>query len=86
MKNLILILFLFALHSTVVAAKEYWTIGTRNHSGAELALGPAGYKQFLAHDFGYEDRYYLIGKSRPATDFPYVLPGPVDSWGGTGGT
>ena len=69
-----------------MTSREIWSIGTDDDSGAELALGPADYKKFLSRDFGYEDRYYLIGHSAPATDFPYVLPGPDDSWGGTGGT
>ncbi|HEU5148798.1 MAG TPA: polysaccharide lyase family protein, partial [Chryseosolibacter sp.] len=63
-----------------------WSIGKNDNSGTELALGPADYKKFLERDFGYEDRYYLIGHSQPKADFPYVLPGPDDTWGGTWGT
>jgi predicted alpha-1,2-mannosidase len=63
-----------------------WEIGEKDNSSADLALGPSGYKDFLAHDFGYEDRYFLVGYSDPRRDFPYVLPGPDDAWGGTGGT
>lgn len=63
-----------------------WQIGEDNGSGAELALGPDGYERFLAHDFGYEDRYFLVGHSDAAKEFPYILPGPKDGWGGTGGT
>ncbi|MDR2232722.1 MAG: GH92 family glycosyl hydrolase, partial [Tannerella sp.] len=44
------------------------------------------YKKFLEKDFGYEDRYYLIGRSIPEKDFPYVIPGPDDTWGGTWST
>lgn len=69
-----------------VATEEIWSIGTDDNSGAELALGPADYKKFLSRDFGFEDRYYLIGHSEAAVDFPYVLPGPDDTWGGTWGT
>lgn len=58
-----------------MAAKVVWQIGAADNSGAELALGPSEYKSFLAHDFGYEDRYFLIGTSVDKTDFPYVLPG-----------
>lgn len=60
-----------------------WKIGEANHSAADLALGPSGYKDFLAHDFGYEDRYFLVGHSNDKSDFAYVLPGPDDTWGGT---
>ena len=69
-----------------MAAKVVWQIGAADNSGAELALGPSEYKSFLAHDFGYEDRYFLIGTSVDKTDFPYVLPGPDDTWCGTWGT
>lgn len=66
--------------------KQIWNIGTADRSTADLALGPNRYKQFLANDFGYEDKYYLIGKSNAKNDFPYVLPGPADHWGGTSST
>lgn len=79
--------FLFVYFSTfVTVAKVVWTIGSGDNSGAELALGPSDYKKFLANDFGYEDRYFLIGTSVDKTDFSYVIPGPDDTWGGTWGT
>lgn len=67
-------------------AKNIWSIGMDNNSGDELALGPGNYKGFLGKDFGFEDRFFLIGKSDDKIDFPYVLPGPDDTWGGTWGT
>lgn len=76
---------LFFLNGNV-SAEVVWEIGTNNNSSADLALGPSDYKNFLSKDFGYEDRYYLVGKSSPKTDFAYVLPGPDDTWGGTWGT
>ena len=63
-----------------------WQIGNEDRSAAEFALAPNHYAQFLENDFGWEDRYYLVGKSNPAAHFPYVLPGPADRWGGTSGT
>lgn len=60
-----------------------WRIGTNDRSPSEFALAPDGYKAFLENDFGHEDRFYLVGFSDPTTDFPYVLPGPADTWGGT---
>ncbi|MDR3142037.1 MAG: GH92 family glycosyl hydrolase [Tannerellaceae bacterium] len=60
-----------------------WSIGTADSSTGEFALAPDGYRQFLANDFGFEDRYFLVGKDRPEESFPYVLPGPADEWGGT---
>ena len=65
------------------ATNIIWKIGKADNSASELALGPSGYKDFLAKDFGYEDRYFLIGNSKDDKDFPYVLPGPNDVWGGT---
>ena len=49
-----------------------------------MALAPSGYNHFLSNDFGWEDKYYLIGFSNPKKDWPYVLPGPKDSWAGSG--
>lgn len=80
-----ILLFLWLLNSNVYAA-IVWKIGSGDNSSADLALGPTDYKKFLSKDFGFEDRYYLIGRSNPANDFPYVLPGPKDTWGGTWGT
>jgi predicted alpha-1,2-mannosidase len=67
-------------------ANNIWSIGKNDNSGADLALGPADYKKFLSKDFGFEDRFFLVGRSDAAADFPYVLPGPDDTWGGTWGT
>lgn len=66
--------------------RTIWQIGVADNSTSGLALAPGNYKKFLANDFGYEDRYFLIGKSEAAHDFPYVLPGPADEWGGTWST
>ena len=86
MSRKLLFLFLSVYFSTFTAtAKIIWTIGNGDNSGSELALGPSDYKKFLANDFGYEDRFFLIGTSSDKTDFPYVMPGPDDTWGGIGG-
>lgn len=66
--------------------KTIWQVGVANHSGAEFALAPAGFRKFVAHDFGYEDKRFVIGFSKEKNEFPYVLPGPVDTWGGTWST
>src|SRR5690554_138974 len=63
-----------------------WQIGNEDKSAAEFALAPNNYTQFLENDFGWEDRYYLVGRSNAKEHFPYVLPGPADRWGGTSGT
>jgi len=63
-----------------------WQIGNADHKPTEFALAPSGYKHFLEKDFGWEDKFYLIGVSKPEQDWAYILPGPKDTWGGTGGT
>ena len=82
----ICIVFVLACVSCNTPSKTVWNIGTKDNATSDLALGPSDYKRFLEKDFGYEDRYYLIGKSVPERDFPYVIPGPDDTWGGTWST
>ncbi|MDR1719362.1 MAG: GH92 family glycosyl hydrolase [Dysgonamonadaceae bacterium] len=86
MKQLVCTVLLFLCVVGKAQEVTVWEIGKKDLSAADLALGPSEYKQFLAHDFGYEDGYYLVGVSEPKTDFPYVLPGPDDTWGGTWST
>ena len=74
------------IFSCSAESKVIWQIGKADNHAAEFALAPTRYKQFLKNDFGWEDRYFLIGQSDEQKDFPYVLPGPSDEWGGTWGT
>lgn len=60
-----------------------WAIGEFDHSAAEFALAPDDFESFLENDFGFEDKFFLINHSETSENFPYVLPGPVDTWGGT---
>lgn len=53
-----------------------WQIGKPDHGDAELALAPAGFEQFK------EDPLFVVGKSDPRRDWPYIHPGPDDSWAG----
>lgn len=78
---LTLLLVLFSLALT--AQTTIWQLGEPDDSAKEFALGPAGYEQFLAKDFGWEDRFFALGHSTLDRDFPYVLPGTSDYWGGT---
>jgi predicted alpha-1,2-mannosidase len=68
------------------AQKTIFKIGEADNQSTGLALAPGDYKQFLANDFGWEDQYFLVGHSKPEKNFPYVLPGPKDGWGGTAPT
>jgi len=63
-----------------------WQIGEGDNSAAEFALSYDTYEEFLDKDFGWEDGYYLIGHSTEKEDWPFILPGPSDQWGGTWGT
>jgi predicted alpha-1,2-mannosidase len=86
MKRLVVVLLYLCSAIAPVIADDIWSIGKNDNSSTDLALGPRDYKKFLSKDFGFEDRYFLIGTSVASTDFPYVLPGPEDTWGGTWGT
>lgn len=81
------LLICFCLLSLCSSAQQklqtIWSIGKADNSANEFALAPNGFKDFVGHDFGYEDKFYLVGYSTEKNDFPYVLPGPVDTWGGT---
>lgn len=79
--------FSLMLMSVLVHAQEQvlWQLGEANKNGNEFALAPADYERFLEKDFGWEDRFFVVGYSDIKQDFPYVLPGAIDYWGGTSG-
>ncbi len=88
MKRYCIYLFagLFSLWAEQSAAKIVWQIGASDDSAREFALAPAGYERFSSGDFGWEDKFYLVGHSDFATDMPYIMPGPADFWAGTSWT
>lgn len=92
MKRSIIVLFpliaglFFTGLSAAAQDRIIWQIGQHDGSPGGMALAPGDYLQFVEHDFGYEDRFFLVGHSSPETDWPYVLPGPANGWGGTGRT
>lgn len=77
---------IISLQSCKSENKILWQIGNADNSSAEFSLAPNEYNRFLKKDFGWEDRFFLVGKSTIKNDFPYVLPGPSDEWGGTWST
>jgi len=83
---LLFLLITFLVQSCTSQEKIIWQIGESDDSAAEFCLAPSEYKRFLEKDFGWEDRFFLIGNSNVKEDFPYVLPGPSDKWGGTWST
>lgn len=89
MKNALLLiaaLIGLTLSSGKAQNRVIWQIGEADNSSAEFALAPGDYKRFLEKDFGWEDKFFLIGSSSAEKDWPYVLPGPADKWGGTWST
>ncbi len=54
-----------------------WQIGQTDHGNAEFALAPGGFAQYT------QDAVFVIGQSDTRHDWPYVQPGPVDSWAGS---
>ena len=83
------ILFLIILVMTPIFClaqnKMIWQIGESDNNCQEFALAPKDYNKFLEKDFGWEDGFFVIGHSDAKKDFPYVLPGAMDYWGGTSG-
>ena len=86
LKAALVLLILFSGVTSKSQTNVIWKIGEADNQSSGMKLAPGDYKQFLAHDFGWEDRFFLIGHSKAENDFPYVLPGPKDSWGGTAPT
>lgn len=90
-RSIFLALVLFAVCPLMASSDDtdsrvLWKIGEADNRPMEFALAPADYQLFLENDFGWEDGNFLIGTSKESKDFPYVLPGPADRWGGTSGT
>ena len=82
----LIVLVAIIWQSCTVENKTIWQIGEADNSSKEFSLAPDKYEQFIENDFGWEDRYYLIGTSTEKKDWPYVIPGPSDKWGGTWST
>lgn len=77
-----LVICFFSL-SSYCQRNVLWQIGKPDNSAAEFALAPAGKNNFLAN-FGGENAVFTIGYSKSEKHWPYVLPGPLDSWAGGG--
>ena len=83
-KNFLLLLALFWLSCDVFSQTMpvFWQIGQKDQSAREFALGPYNYASYL-QTFGSGAVVFEVGKNKPETDFPFVLPGPMDSWAGS---
>lgn len=80
---LLVFVFLVGVAQANAQLKTLWSLGESNDESSEFALAPDGYGDFLKNDFGWEDRFFVVGFSKLQSDFPYVLPGSADYWGGT---
>ncbi len=64
----------FAHAATTV---DLWAIGRPDHDNRDFALAPNRYHEFTT------DGLFVVGASDPRRDWPYVQPGPSDSWAGS---
>lgn len=78
------LVYVIGIKAQVPDQKLLWNIGVTDGTSAEFALSPDRYKDFVPEGFGGAHRYYVVGESSPEKDFPYVLPGPRDDFGGYG--
>jgi alpha-mannosidase len=76
----ILIILLGVLSTPGIARSadlvSLWRIGEADGKNAEFALAPGGYSRFK------NDGFFVVGSSEARKDWPYVQPGPADSWAG----
>ncbi|MDR2955490.1 MAG: GH92 family glycosyl hydrolase [Prevotella sp.] len=87
MKQLTSIFLIFCLYACGTnEPKVLFELAVTDGSTEGFALAPDKHDDFLAHDFGWEDKFFIVGLSDPKEDWPYILPGPDDRWGGTSGT
>lgn len=58
-----------------------WQIGKPDRSWTEFAI--AGNHSAFPERFGAKPVVFEVGKSDPARDWPFIQPGPIDSWAGS---
>jgi predicted alpha-1,2-mannosidase len=63
-------------------SQTLWQIGTLDTNDSEFALANGAYTNFVA-DFGSPDHAFYVGLSDPQTQWPCILPGPLDIWAGS---
>jgi alpha-mannosidase len=80
--NVMLMLLLVVVQSfsqtdKMINNKILWHIGISDKSHFEFSLAPTKHLDYS------EEGYYIIGKSNPANDWPFIHPGPIDKWAGS---
>jgi hypothetical protein len=75
-KSLLICLSLFFLLAASAQQKPQtiWSVGKADNSANEFALAPNGFNNFIGHDFGFEDKFFLVGYSKEKNDFPMYCP------------
>ncbi len=71
------VFLLFALAAGPSDASLIWQIGKADGGNSEFALAPNHYSDFR------EDGFFVVGRSDSQRDWPYVHPGPGDTWAGS---
>lgn len=66
--------------SCSAGVEALWQIGQIDHDYGELAIA-GDYKAYSSHFPADVD--FIVGKSNPKQDWPYILPGPADTWAGS---
>jgi alpha-mannosidase len=80
-KRMALVLMLAAVAGTAAAEPQtVWQIGKPDGSYMEFAI--AGDYHAWDKQFAAKDPVFEVGKSDPAKDWPFIHPGPGDSWAG----
>ena len=65
-----------ALAAAAAESSLLWEIGKPDRGNAEFALAPNHFGDFRA------DGLFVVGRSEAKRDWPYVHPGPADTWAG----
>lgn len=71
------LLLVASLTGFAAEGQPLWQIGKPDNDDREFALAPNGYNRYQ------EDGFFVVGRSDPHRDWPYVHPGPVDTWAGS---
>lgn len=70
------------VYSSTTDSNVLFEIGKKDGSASDFALYPDKYKNFLVDYSGV--KHFAVGYSESLRNWPYVLPGPKDNWGGGG--
>lgn len=82
MKHLLRVIVLCAVFSFGGAVRAGHPPDLLFELKAPFALAPSNYVNFMER-FGSADHAFYVGLCDPKTDWPYVLPGPLDDWAGS---